>query len=106
MADAWLTPSDELLTELWPDAPSDETAVELLDAAQDQCAAYAPTLAPEAVIPARYKVALVMQARALHRSLVAGSGDQIVGDGFTVTVWPMDRTVKALLRPPRRSLPR
>lgn len=41
-----------------------------------------------------------MQARALYRAGVAGSGENIGEDGFTVTVHPMDWTVKALLRPP------
>lgn len=104
---AWLTPQDPLVTELWPDAPSDETAEVLIESAQEQCEAYLhPRVVDPEHVKANYKIALIMQSRAQHRSLVAGSGDQIGGDGFTVTVWPMDRTVKALLIPPRRGTPR
>ncbi len=106
----WVT-SGEVATiygELWPDFAlliQDGTVGELiLEAAQEQCAEYAPPLADGVAVPARYKVALVMQARAVHRSLLAGSGDQIGADGMTVTVYPMDRTVKGLLRP-RRGVP-
>jgi len=70
-----------------------------LQAAYEQCAAYAPALAEGAEIPARYTLAQVMQARALYRSVLAGSGDQIGPDGMAVTVYPMDRVVKGLLRP-------
>lgn len=104
--DPWLTPSDPLVVELWPDAPSDATAVVLLESAQEQCEAFLFPQVASVPIKGRFKVALLMQARAQHRSLVAGGGDQIGGDGFTVTVWPMDRTVKALLRPPRARSPR
>lgn len=103
---AWLTPDDPLVTELWPDAPSDETATVLIQSAQEQCEAYLFPQVATVPIKGRFKVALLMQARAQHRSLVAGGGDQLGGDGFTVTVWPMDRTVKALLRPPRVRSPR
>ena len=99
--DLWIDETSTLITELWPDAPDGEALTAILESAQDQCVDFAPTLVPDAEIPARYKVALVMQARAMYRSLIAGSGDQIGPDGLTVTVWPMDRTVKALLRPPR-----
>lgn len=104
--DPWITEDDALVDDLWSDAPSGETFTTLVEAAQDQCAGYAPKLKTDAAVPSRYKVALVMQARAMHRSFLAGGGDQIGPDGFTVTVWPMDRTVKALLRPPKLRAPR
>ena len=102
--DPWIDEASSLLTDLWPDAPDGETLTTVLEAAQEQCAAYAPKPkldeAGQPVIPSDWKIALVMQARATWRSLLAGSNDQIGPDGITVTVWPMDRTVKALLRPP------
>lgn len=104
--DPWITEDSQLVDDLWPDAPAGETFTVLVEAAQNQCAGYAPKLQPEAAVPGGYKVALVMQARAIHRSFLAGSGDTIGPDGMTVTVWPMDRTVKALLRPPKLRAPR
>lgn len=103
----------------WYDAPEDVLDLErYLMAAYEQCRDYAP--APTEwltdvftdtftdvfgetmpVVPVRYKLAQVMQARALYRSLLAGSGDAIGVDGLSVTVWPMDWTVKNLLRPKR-----
>lgn len=84
----------------WADAPADDAALaRLLQAAFEQCAAYAPALAEGAEVPGRYVLAQLMQARALYRSVLAGSGEQIGPDGMTITVYPMDRTVKALLRP-------
>lgn len=52
-----------------------------------------------APVPDRLVLAQVMQARALYRSALAGSGDGIGADGLSVTVFPMDWTVKNLLRP-------
>lgn len=84
----------------WPTV--DEVDVEalgpLLAAAADQCEEFAPRL-PAPPLPARYLTAQAMQARALWRSERAGGGDQFGGGEFAVTVFPMDWTVKALLRP-------
>lgn len=100
----WLDEVEDIGTEwfdeLWPDAPVDDTARDrALLSAHETCAAYAPTLADGAVIPERYKRAQVLQARAQQRNAAAGSGDQVGPDGYTVTVYPMDRTIKGLLRP-------
>ena len=92
----------------WADAEqmSDEELTRYLAAAYEQCAAYAPDLdVDQTVIPSRLVQAQVMQARAIWRALSAGDGDQLGPDGFRVTVYPMDWTVKNLLRP-RRGLPR
>lgn len=94
---AWLTEDDEaLVTGLWADAPYDASVRHaLIEAAQAQCEVFAGSVpSPEA----RHKMAVILQARALQRSTVAGSGDSMGGE-FTVTVFPMDWTVKALLRP-------
>ena len=65
-----------------------------------QCVAFAP-VPKTALVPERYRRALVMQARALYRATLVGSGDSIGLDGISVTVFPMDWTVKNLLRPKR-----
>lgn len=98
----WITAEEARQDPYWPECPLDDPALDaLLASAQAQCAAFAPRLRAGAEVPEHYRLALVMQAHALYRSTIAGPGDQIGPDGITVTVWPMDRTVKALLRPNR-----
>lgn len=85
----------------WPgvdEVDLDELAL-LLASAQVQCAAFAPDLGDDVTVPANYRHAQVLQARALYRAGMAGSNDQIGLDGQSVTVFPMDWTVKSLLRP-------
>ena len=85
----------------WPgvdEVDLDELAL-LLASAQVQCAAFAPDLGDDVTVPANYRHAQVLQARALYRAGMAGSNDQIGLDGQSVTVFPMDWTVKNLLRP-------
>lgn len=101
MTAGWLGASHiELVSRYWPNA-TDLEADELdavLTSAAIQCDAYAPDAD---VIPDNYVHAQVLQARALWRASIAGRDDQIGMDGMTVTVFPMDWTVKALLRPKR-----
>ena len=87
----------------WPgvdEVDLDELAL-LLASAQVQCAAFAPDLGDDVTVPVNYRHAQVLQARALYRAGMAGSNDQIGLDGQSVTVFPMDWTVKNLLRPKR-----
>jgi len=90
----------------WADAPADDAELaRLLRASYEQCVQFLPHVGgvpqvPEDV-PARLVQAQIMQARALYRSTLAGAGDQIGADGMAVTVFPMDWTVKNLLRPKR-----
>ena len=90
----------------WPEAEDLDPTVlhSYLLAAYEQCVLFLPPVefAPWPVpTPERFKHAQVMQARALFRSNVTGSGDALGGEGLTVTVFPMDWTVKNLLRPSR-----
>lgn len=103
----WLTANDPVLAIYWPGATSlsDDELAPLLASAQIQCEAYAPALDDAVMVPDNYRHGQALQARALYRSGIAGSGDQIGMDGMAVTVFPMDWTVKALLRP-RRGVPR
>lgn len=90
-----------LIEDLWPDVPlATDTRDTLLLAAFNDCAEFASTtvLPTEAEKAASYRTAQIMQARARQRSFVAGSGDQL-GTDFPVTVFPMDWSVKSLLRP-------
>lgn len=103
-SDGWIISSvDPRLDALWPGSSDYRFGGGLdfpLYVAMIQCARFAPALAEGAVVPQNWVAAQVLQARALVRSGVAGSGDQ-VGVEETVAVFPMDWTVKNLLRPRR-----
>lgn len=84
----------------WADAPLDDIFLyQILDSAKTQCVEYAPALAANAVIPLNYLQAQVMQARALYQSVIANQNDQVGIEGFAVRVFPLDFTIRALLRP-------
>ena len=72
----------------------------VLDAARDQCEAWASFEA--GAVPVRARHAQALQAKALVRSGDAGPEDTLGGFGETITIFPMDWTVKRLLRPERR----
>lgn len=98
--DGWLTL--ELARAQWADAPLDDVFLfQLLDTAKEQCLAYAPALAIGAPIPARYLQAQETQSRALYQSTIANQNDQVGIEGFTVRVFPLDFTIRAMLRPKR-----
>lgn len=101
---AWATLDQ--VRDRWADAPlNDELVTEMLEAAHEQVAAYAPTLAEGTPIPQRYIEAEILQLRALGQSQQR-EGDVLgFGDGFAVRVRPLGEDVKALLRP-RRGKPR
>lgn len=84
----------------WADAPLDDNFLyQILTSAKVQCIEYAPALAANAVIPTNYLQAQVMQARALYQSVIANQNDNVGIEGFAVRVFPLDFTIRALLRP-------
>ncbi|WP_053205845.1 phage gp6-like head-tail connector protein [Jiangella muralis] len=88
---------------IWADAAEMEPALlqHLLDVSQELCEAYAPTLAVDAPVPARYKQAVVQQARETW-SNAQRDGDVLGFDGdYAVRVRPLADSVKSLLRPNR-----
>lgn len=89
----------------WPDAPLEDpaTLAAMLASAQVQCEEFAPDLG-DALIPANYLHAQVLQARALYRAGMAGMDGRLGVEGQSLTLFPMDWTVKALLRPRRGRL--
>ena len=96
--DGWLTL--EQARGQWADAPLDDVFLnQLLDTAKEQCLAYAPALELGAVVPARYIQAQLTQARALYQSTIANQADNVGIEGFTVRVFPLDFTIRAMLRP-------
>lgn len=94
----------EYISELWPAAlDSPEVLPLYLAAAKHQCIAYAPPLpAGHKGIPAAWILAQVMQARALARAGVLGTDGEAPYGMESVTVFPMDWTVKRLLNPEKR----
>ena len=116
MTVGWLTASNVgVVARYWPGAsdldPGELDA--LLSSSAIQCDAYAPAVTSTTLVdgvetevegfaPENYLHAQALQARALYRSTMAGSGDQIGIDGQAVQVFPMDWTVKLLLRPKGR----
>lgn len=86
---------------VWSGAPNDDpTLYELLEVAKGQVLAYAPATVPE-TIPLNYRRAQYMQARNIWNAAVKDSGESFGGEGFAVTVFPMDWSVKNLIRPKR-----
>jgi hypothetical protein len=92
----------ESIAEGWVNANQldQATLYSLLEAAREQCEAYAPKLLEGAPVPERYRAAHMLQTRALWQSLTANADPSSVGE-FAVPVFSMDYTVKKLLRPPR-----
>lgn len=96
----WLTL--EMARSQWADAPIDDILLwQILESARVQCIEYAPKLAAGAHIPLNYVHAQLMQSRAIWQSLQANQNDNIGIDGFAVRVFPLDFTIRALLRPKR-----
>ncbi|WP_053203797.1 phage gp6-like head-tail connector protein [Jiangella muralis] len=97
----WADKDDARL--IWPDAVDMDDALldHLLAVSQELCAAYAPALADGAPVPARYKQAVVQQARETW-SNAQRDGDVLGFDGdYAIRVRPLADSVKQLLRPNR-----
>lgn len=85
---------------VWKEAPVDDGYLyQLLEVARIQCVEFAPAFVGGA--PSNYAQAQLLQARAVWASGNVSQGDQFGGDSLSVTVFPMDWTVKNLLRPTR-----
>jgi hypothetical protein len=91
----------ESARDAWNGAPrSDGDLYRLLDAARDQCEAYAPALPDGAMPPLRYQQAQLMQARNTWNAVKTDStGSFDDGSGLSLRTFPMDWSVQALLRP-------
>lgn len=98
----WVDPTS-ITPEEWPDADRMDPAslASFLDVAQEQCLEYAPVLPEGAPVPARYRLAVIYQARDVRRAALRSGDSETIGDGaFPVRVAPMSLTVRSLLRPP------
>ena len=98
--DGWLTL--EQTRSQWSDAPLDDVFLrQILDTAKAQCVAYAPALLLGAQVPVTYVQAQLLQARAIFQSVIANQQDSVGVEGFQVRVFPLDFTIRAMLRPKR-----
>lgn len=103
----WVDTASPQVVELWPDSEQldEATLVQLLGAAYDQCAQYAPALPEGAPVPQGWPVAQIYQADELW-SASRREGDVIgFSDTTVVRVRPLGNTVRSLLRP-RSAVPR
>jgi len=93
----WVDP--EQVAKDWADAPEDQELTSLLKVAFEVCSAYAPTLAPEAAIPERYKLAQVMMTKHLAARKRAGDGSSFGAGEFAISTYPLVLESRSLLRP-------
>jgi len=102
----WIAPTDELVVGAWAQSatlPADLLAA-LVEAAQEGCEAYAPAVKldelGEPIIPSRYKLAVIQQARETWN---AGKrdGDLITTDAYAARARELTASVRQLLRPKR-----
>lgn len=90
--------------EQWADSVhiEDDQLWELLEVAKHQCLEYAPALAVGAAVPVSYRKAQLMQARNVwNAARVDPSSGAIGDDSFALTPFPLDWTIKQVLRPKR-----
>jgi hypothetical protein len=89
----------------WTDAPveNSELAGMLLDVAKEQVLAFAPEpdddADPDAPPPARYVYAQLQQAQNLWNAGRSSQDGDVGGDGYSFTPRPLDKTIRALIRP-------
>lgn len=91
----------------WVDAPVQNIEVlqMLLDVAREQVVAFAPAPAPvpqgEPVPgpPPRYVLAQLMQVRNLYNAGRTTGEGEVGAEGFTFRPYPLDNTIKAVIRP-------
>lgn len=96
---AWATTTDAQVH--WDDASAlaPTRLQELLDIAQEQCEEYAPAHAEP--VPARYKLAVIYQARETYTASQRDESDVIGFGDYAIRARPLTSTVKQLLRPQR-----
>lgn len=105
---AWYTPDptgQARLVAAWAGAPVENTEVcnLILTTAKEQVLEYAPAPGPdddwETTPRARFVLAQLQQARNLWNAGNAAGDGETGPDGFTFRPFPLDRTIKAVIRP-------
>jgi hypothetical protein len=97
--DGWMSLEDARRE--WADAPQDDAVLaDILASARLTCETYASPLGVGALPPPNYRVAQLMQARAVWNSVRSDSAADTFGpEGFTVRVYPLDANVRQQLKP-------
>jgi len=102
----WLT-LDEV-QDWWRDAPADEDLLNLyLASTVEQILAYGPestalAIAATGEVPDSYRLAELVQLRNVWNAVKSDPASQGIGDeGFVFRPFPMDWTVKQIIRPAR-----
>lgn len=95
--DGWHTLSSARVQ--WVDAPRDPTLWELLSISRDRVLTEGPALADDAAIPDRYRLAQLMDAKALWQKNQSTSDDDLNSGSFSVSIYPMDKTIRSVIRP-------
>lgn len=110
MSNPWQVTAAGVTADDWPDAAAlaPTSLQERLDAAQAQCAAWAPAFdltgrTLPADLPPGWRLAVVLQAREIHHASRRVGDSEPVGDVYAVRVAPLSAAVKALLRPATRT---
>lgn len=102
VSDGWHTLDSA--REIWPDAEhlSDVQLQQLLDIARHDCIEYAPALLDGDTVPESYRRAQLMQAaNIMNASAVDPGTGEDGGTSYALKPFPLDWTVKQLLRPRR-----
>jgi len=98
----WIESTDPLVEQAWQQSATLPAALlaALDEAAEEGCAAYAPPLVEGAAAPARYRLAVIQQARETWN---AGKrdGDLITTDAYAARARELTASVRQLLRPKR-----
>jgi hypothetical protein len=103
----WMTP-DEVRTR-WRDAPADDAYLqEVMDVAQAQVLDYGPQVTADLIaadanaVPTNYRLAAFTQTKNIWNAVKSDPSSQGIGDeGFIIRPFPMDWTVKNMVRPLR-----
>lgn len=110
MTNAWSIAAADVADADWPDrgALTVPQVQERLDAAQAQCAAFAPAFdvtgkSLPGDLPPGWRLAVIYQARDIHNAAGLTGDYSTVGDVHAVRVRPLSSAVKALLRPESRT---
>lgn len=103
----WNMVKDQVL-EYWPDAEfiEDASFFRLMEAANDACLAYAPSLPEGAAIPASWYLAEILMARDLWSKMSGGNDEQIGPDGYAIRPANLEWQARNLLRPKTSPLKR
>lgn len=86
---------------IWPESADMDvnTFTALMEASNELCAAYAPTLPVAAPIPTSWLLAEIFQARHIWSQIHGGNQSELGPDGYNIPVYPLVFAARDLLRP-------